>query len=113
MVTGKIGAYGLATWSAFRQAPEAADFISLEEMAGLAREVAGENHHLQYVQLPFNLVMAEALLQPNQPIEGRMVPLVSAAHRLGITVVASAALEPRNRMALEFCSSLYELVIAP
>ncbi len=36
--------------------------------------------------------MAEALLQPNQPLDGRVVPLVSAAHHLGITVVASAAL---------------------
>ena len=89
---GKIGAYGLATWNAFRQPQNAPDFIALEEMAELAREVAGENHHFRFVQLPFNLAMAEPLLQPNQPIDGRVVPLVSAAHHLGITVIASAAL---------------------
>ncbi|NDQ55706.1 MAG: aldo/keto reductase [Acidipila sp.] len=109
VTTGKIGAYGLATWSAFRQAPEAADFISIEEMAGLAREVAGENHHFQFVQVPFNLVMAEALLQPNQAIEGRMVPLVSAAHRLGITVVGSAALL-QGRLARSLPPFLKEVV---
>lgn len=90
--TGKIGAYGLATWNAFRQRQDAPDFIALEEMIGLAREVAGENHHFRFVQLPFNLAMAEPLLQPNQPIDGRVVPLVSAAHQLGIAVIASASL---------------------
>lgn len=92
VATGKSGAYGLATWNAFRQPQGAPDFIALEEIAGLAREVAGPNHHFRFVQLPFNLAMAEALLQPNQPLDGRVVPLVSAAHHLGVTVVASAAL---------------------
>ncbi len=92
VAAGKVGAYGMATWNAFRQPPSAEDYISLEEMVELAREVAGEDHHFLYVQLPFSLAMPEALLQPNQPLAGRMVPLVSAAHHLGVTVVASASL---------------------
>ena len=89
---GKIGAYGMATWNAFRQPQDAPDFIALQEIAELARDVAGEDHHFRFAQLPFNLAMAEALLLPNQPLDGRVVPLVSAAHQLGITVVASASL---------------------
>jgi aryl-alcohol dehydrogenase-like predicted oxidoreductase len=44
------------------------------------------------VQLPFNLAMPEALVAPNQPLHGKGVPVVEAASRLGITLIASASL---------------------
>ena len=92
VASGKIGAYGVATWNAFRQPADAPDFIALEELVEIARDVADARNHFRFAQLPFNIAMAEALLQPNQPLEGRRVPLVTAAHHLGITVVGSAAL---------------------
>jgi aryl-alcohol dehydrogenase-like predicted oxidoreductase len=88
----KIGAYGLATWNAFREDPKAAGFLSLEEMAGIATEIAGENHHMRFVQLPFNLAMPEALTRPNQMVEGKAVPMVQAARAMGVTLITSAAL---------------------
>jgi aryl-alcohol dehydrogenase-like predicted oxidoreductase len=89
---GKIRWYGLATWNGFRQDPQAKDYISLEEVVGIASEMAGENHHLRFVQLPFNLAMPEALVRPSQTINGRPVSMVQAARPLGIVLVTSASL---------------------
>jgi aryl-alcohol dehydrogenase-like predicted oxidoreductase len=109
VAAGKVTAYGMATWNAFRQRPNAEDYVSLEEMVELAREVAGEEHHFLFVQLPFSLAMPEALLQPNQPLDGRMVPLVSAAHHLGVTVVASASLL-QGRLASNLPAFVQEVI---
>ncbi len=92
VAAGKIRAYGAATWNAFRQPETAPDYISLSEMERFAREVGGESHHFRFVQLPFNLAMTEALTRPNQALGGRRVPMVEAAHALGIALVASATL---------------------
>jgi aryl-alcohol dehydrogenase-like predicted oxidoreductase len=89
---GKIGAYGLATWNAFREDPKSAGYLSLEGMVRTAREVAGESHHLRFVQLPFNLAMPEALARHNQVVDGKPMPMVQAARALGITLITSAAL---------------------
>jgi aryl-alcohol dehydrogenase-like predicted oxidoreductase len=88
----KIGAYGMATWNAFREEPKSPGYLSLEAMAQIASEVGGENHHFRFVQLPFNLAMPEALTRPNQSVGGKMVPMVQAARDLGIHLVSSAAL---------------------
>jgi aryl-alcohol dehydrogenase-like predicted oxidoreductase len=92
VAAGKIRAYGLATWNAFRQPENAPDYLSLAEMTALAREVADEGHHFRFVQLPFNLAMQEALTLPNQTVENRKVSMVQAGRPLGIALVASASL---------------------
>ncbi|MGA2509609.1 MAG: aldo/keto reductase [Candidatus Acidiferrales bacterium] len=89
---GKIGAYGLATWNAFREDPKSAGYLSLAAIEGIAREIAGRDHHLRFLQLPLNLAMPEALLRPNQVVEGKTMAMVQAARALGITLVSSAAL---------------------
>jgi aryl-alcohol dehydrogenase-like predicted oxidoreductase len=88
----KIRSYGMATWNSFREDPKAAGYLSLEEMAGIAEEIAGPAHHFRFVQLPFNLAMPEALTRPNQMIDGKPVPMVQAARKLGISLITSAAL---------------------
>lgn len=92
VAAAKIHFYGMATWNAFRQTENASDFLSLAAMESLARDVAGGSHHFRFVQLPCNLGMTEALTRANQPLNGRRVPMVEAANRLGITLIASAAL---------------------
>lgn len=92
MSARKIGAYGLATWNAFREEPKAQGYLSLEEMASLATEAGGKEHHFRFVQLPLNLVMPEALMRPNQVVGGKTMAMVQAGRALGITLVASAAL---------------------
>ncbi len=92
VAAAKIHFYGMATWNTFRQPETAADYLSLATMESLARDVAGGSHHFRFVQLPFNLGMTEALTRPNQHVDGRIVPMVEAANRLGVTLVASAAI---------------------
>ena len=92
VVAGKIRFYGVATWNAFRQAENSPDYISLGEMEVLASVIAGEAHHFRFVQLPYNLAMTEALTRPNQALDERRLPMIEAAHALGITLIGSASL---------------------
>jgi len=92
VAAGKIRAYGMATWNAFRNDSRAPDYLSLEQMAGLARQAGGSEHHFQFVQLPFNLAMPEALMRANQIAGGKTLSMVQAARELGITLIASASL---------------------
>jgi aryl-alcohol dehydrogenase-like predicted oxidoreductase len=89
---GKIGAYGLATWNAFRDERNSPGYLSLAAMEAIAREAGGPEHHFRFVQLPLNLAMPEALLRPNQVVEGKTMAMVQAGRALGITVVTSATL---------------------
>ncbi len=89
---GKIRAYGTATWNGYRQAPEAQDYLSLEEMVLIAREVAGPNHHFKYAQLPFNVAMPEAWIVANQRYGATELPLLKMANHVGVSVVASGSL---------------------
>jgi aryl-alcohol dehydrogenase-like predicted oxidoreductase len=92
VATGKIGAYGLATWNAFRDEQKSAGYLSLAAIEQIAREAGGKDHHFRFVQLPLNLAMPEALLRPNQVVEGRTMAMVQAARPLRITLMTSAAL---------------------
>jgi aryl-alcohol dehydrogenase-like predicted oxidoreductase len=88
---GRITCYGTATWSGYRQLPDAPDYISLEEMIQAAGDVAGPDHHFKVVQLPYNLAMPEAFTRANQRVGGQTVTMLEAARRLGVYVMASAS----------------------
>lgn len=92
VAAGKIGAYGLATWNAFRDDPNSQGYLSLAAMEEIARGTGGPEHHFRFVQLPLNLAMPEALLRPNQVVEAKTMAMVQAARALKITLVSSAAL---------------------
>jgi len=87
-----IGAYGLATWNGFRVAPTTEEYLSLEELVGVARSLAGDSHHFRFLQAPFNLAMLEAARFANQRVGHQLVPLFEAATRLEIACVASATI---------------------
>jgi aryl-alcohol dehydrogenase-like predicted oxidoreductase len=89
---GKIGCYGVATWSGLRVAPTAREYLSLVELRDVAEREVGKEHHFRAVQLPCNLAMPEAFSLRNQRVAERWGSLVEAADHLGITVIASAAL---------------------
>jgi aryl-alcohol dehydrogenase-like predicted oxidoreductase len=89
---GKIRTYGAATWNGFRVAQSAREYLSLERMVEIAREVGGDEHGFRFIQLPFNLAMPEALVADNQTVEGEQVSVLEAASALGVAVVASATL---------------------
>jgi aryl-alcohol dehydrogenase-like predicted oxidoreductase len=89
---GKISFYGTATWNGYRQPPQARDYLSLEAMTAAAREVGGDDHHFRVVQLPYNLMMPEALTVANQPVGQDSFSPLDAAANLGLTVMCSASL---------------------
>jgi aryl-alcohol dehydrogenase-like predicted oxidoreductase len=90
--TGKIQFYGAATWNGFRQDARARDSMQLAELVAIATEIAGDNHHFRFVQLPFNLGMTEALTLGNQSVAGKTMTVMEAAEELNVTLIASASL---------------------
>ncbi len=96
---GQIASYGLATWTAFRALTDAPDYLSLTEVVSLATEVAGQNHNLRYLQLPYNLFMTEAYAFENQQVGEAFMSAIEAANELGLTVVVSAPLM-QGRLAI-------------
>lgn len=90
---GEIGVYGCATWSGLRLPAGSHGHLSLYELAAIAKEVAGEQHHFRAVQLPINLTMSEAVrVSTQRDFRGRLVHVVDAAGELGIDLVVSAPL---------------------
>jgi aryl-alcohol dehydrogenase-like predicted oxidoreductase len=89
---GKIRFYGMATWNGFRQEARTRDAMQLAELATLAHDIAGDQHHFRFVQLPFNLAMTEALTLGNQSVNGHDQTVMEAASGLNITLIASASL---------------------
>lgn len=90
---GRIGVYGAATWTGFRQRAGAREELDLEELLGLAAEVAGPDHHFRVVQLPINLSMLEAHELANQRSGGSLRPFLSVAAQHGVLVMASASVQ--------------------
>jgi aryl-alcohol dehydrogenase-like predicted oxidoreductase len=88
---GRVARYGTATWHGFRQPPNARNHLSLAELVGAARDVAGADHHFRVIQLPYNLGMPEAFTRENQRVESVFVSTLEAARRLGLYVMASAS----------------------
>jgi aryl-alcohol dehydrogenase-like predicted oxidoreductase len=103
---GWISYFGTATWDGYRKSPPA---LELESLLSLAREIAGDNHHFRFIQLPFNLAMTEAFGSRNQPQNGRTVPLLEAAAAAGITVVSSASIL-QSRLATGLPETLHEVM---
>jgi aryl-alcohol dehydrogenase-like predicted oxidoreductase len=89
---GTIGVYGTATWTAYRQAPDARDALSLSDLVSAAKAVGGSKHHFRVVQLPYNLGMTEAFTMPTQARRHETVPALEVARALGLYVMASASI---------------------
>ena len=87
---GKIARYGTATWNGYRQDPGPGS-LSLEELVAAARDVGGADHHFKVIQVPYNLAMPEAFTRATQRVGTETVPIVEAARRLGLYVMASAS----------------------
>ena len=84
---GSIRFYGTATWDGYRRRPGAPEGLSLARLSAIAHELAGEQHHFRFIQLPFNFAMPEAFVQLTDSKS-----VLGLAKELGITVIASATL---------------------
>lgn len=101
VVLGRIVHYGIATWSGLRVPPDAPDYLDLQRLVNLARELAGETHHFRYLQLPYNLAMPEAFTLLNQSVDKPpYVSTLNAAFRLGLQVIGSSSLMAGQLAAL-------------
>jgi aryl-alcohol dehydrogenase-like predicted oxidoreductase len=112
VATGKIRAYGLATWNGFRVAQDSPEHLSLGAIEAVAREVAGEAHHFRFVQLPVNLAMTDALTRRNQPVPGNVkepATMIEAASELGVALIASASLL-QGRVARQLPAFIQEAI---
>ena len=89
---GKIKNYGVATWNGFRAEPDAREYHSLERMVETAKEVAGDDHHFRFIQLPLNLAMPEALFFQNQKLGDEYVSTLQAAEALGVSAITSGSI---------------------
>ena len=72
MEAGKIKSYGVATYSCFRQKPTAhKQFLSLQKTEAIAQKVVGQDkkHNFKHIQVPINVMMPEAFVEPWQPFE--------------------------------------------
>jgi aryl-alcohol dehydrogenase-like predicted oxidoreductase len=92
---GKINVYGTATWNGYRVSPESPDYLSLEQVLRVAREVAGDRHHFKVIQLPLNLAMLEAYVDATQQLPemgDNDRTILEASTELGLTVMSSASI---------------------
>lgn len=92
VASGRISAYGCATWSGFRVFAANRNYLSLAELYNAAIDVGGTGHHFRAVQVPVNLAMTEALRMPTQHDGTNNVSLLENANELGLSVFASASL---------------------
>ncbi len=86
---GKIKFYGMATWECFRVTKDNPQYLSLEDVVAMAKEVGGENHGFRFIQLPYNMNYDQALLAKNQFLGNESVSILESAVRLGIGVFTS------------------------
>jgi aryl-alcohol dehydrogenase-like predicted oxidoreductase len=89
----KIRYYGMATWTCFRVDEENKEYLSLEEVYNIAKNIGGADHGFRFIQLPYNLAYSEALFLKNQNVGiEKNLTILEAAKRLKIGVFSSVPL---------------------
>ena len=88
----KIKYYGMATWECFRVPKDNPQYLSLEKIVDIAKDVGGSNHGFKFIQLPFNMYYDQALLKKNQEVNGQLDSILDASLKLNIGVFTSVPL---------------------
>ncbi len=95
---GRIGRYGVASWSAFRVPADHEEYLSLPRVLACAEAAAeavgkdADDHGFEALQLPFNVHMADAFTGDYHEVDDGAVSALEFAHREGLSVFASSAL---------------------
>ncbi|MDG5775850.1 aldo/keto reductase [Haloarculaceae archaeon H-GB2-1] len=88
--------YGLATWEAFRVPSDHESYLSLSEIISRARAAAksagNAATHFRALQLPFNVLMADAFTVEAQSDADGPTSVLWLAHEAGLNVFTSASL---------------------
>ncbi|MGN6822092.1 MAG: aldo/keto reductase, partial [Candidatus Nitrosocosmicus sp.] len=91
--SNKIQYYGMATWTCFRVQKDNKEYLSLEQVVNLAKQVGGNDHGFRFIQLPYNLAYSEALLLKNQSVgTDKNMSILEAAGKLNVKVFTSIPL---------------------
>lgn len=91
--SNKIRYYGMATWTCFRVQKDNKEYLSLEQVVNLAKQVGGNDHGFRFIQLPYNLAYSEALLLKNQSVgTDKNMSILEAAGKLNVKVFTSIPL---------------------
>ena len=90
--SGRIGAWGIATWDGLRVPPEHPEHLALSDVRSVAGEVAGPGHHFVAIQLPVNLAMAQAIAYRSQEGSAERLPALVAAEKAGLAAFGSSSL---------------------
>ncbi len=89
----KIRYYGMATWTCFRVGEKNKEYLSLDEVYNIAKNIGGADHGFRFIQLPYNLAYSEALFLKNQNVGiEKNLTILEAAKRLKIGVFSSVPL---------------------
>ena len=111
----KLRFYGVASWDGFRANESETNFHSLTDFVKIAEKVGGESHHFKAIQLPFNLMMLEAMNAKNHELNGKQLSILEAAKEHEINVISSAGIM-QSQLAKSFPPELkqkfYELTNA-
>ncbi len=89
VASAKISWYGISS-NTFGYPSAHLQFCSLEECLNIAKDVAGNDHHFRFVQLPFNLLETGAAYNKNQ--ENDSLSVFEYAQKSGISVLANRPL---------------------
>ena len=90
---GKIGVYGLCTWSGFLVPHSSRDHLSLVDVFDAALEAGSADHHLRVLQLPYGLAMGEGVgLASQLGPDGASRAILESLEGTGTAVLASAPL---------------------
>jgi len=93
VLDGKIRAYGIATWNAFRLPVGQTAYMSLQNAKSIALCAAdGDRDNFRFIQMPIHLAALEGLQLANQTVGADQFPAVRAALNLGIRTIASSAI---------------------
>ncbi len=96
---GNIRFYGMATWDCFRVPKENPQYLLLEDVIKIAREVGGNEHGFRFIQLPYNMYLDQALVLKNQFVNNSNMSILEAAIKFGIGVFTSVPLMQAKLLA--------------
>ncbi len=105
--SGKIGAYGVASWNGFLYEEENAEYLSMLEIVNIAKNVKETDNRLKFVQFPYNLAKPHAYNYANQLLEdGLYYSPFQAAKKLGLHTMTSSTFLRMNLFKSKFSEKI-------
>ncbi|MDE1838821.1 MAG: aldo/keto reductase [Thaumarchaeota archaeon] len=95
--SGLIKYYGMATWECFRVPDNHPQYLSIFDIANMAKQVGGQDNGFRFIQLPYNMYLDQALILKNQDSNQRTI--LESCMQLGIGVFASVPLMQAKLLA--------------